>query len=39
MRSLNFVLRGLTKIAPGLFGYQIMFVARPVRSSQAVSTR
>jgi 2-polyprenyl-3-methyl-5-hydroxy-6-metoxy-1,4-benzoquinol methylase len=29
MRSLNAVLRMLTWMAPSLFGYQIMFVARP----------
>jgi 2-polyprenyl-3-methyl-5-hydroxy-6-metoxy-1,4-benzoquinol methylase len=29
MRGLNFVLRVLTRIAPSLFGYQIMFVVRP----------
>jgi 2-polyprenyl-3-methyl-5-hydroxy-6-metoxy-1,4-benzoquinol methylase len=29
MRLLNTVLRGLTWMAPSLFGYQIMFVARP----------
>lgn len=29
MRSCNFILRILTRMAPGLFGYQIMFVARP----------
>jgi glycosyltransferase involved in cell wall biosynthesis len=28
MRSANFVLRILTKLAPSLFGYQIMFVVR-----------
>jgi glycosyltransferase involved in cell wall biosynthesis/precorrin-6B methylase 2 len=32
VRSFNFVLRGLTRLAPSLFGYQIMFVARPARS-------
>lgn len=31
MRSLNFALRVLTRMAPSLFGYQIMFVVRPVR--------
>jgi 2-polyprenyl-3-methyl-5-hydroxy-6-metoxy-1,4-benzoquinol methylase len=31
MRSLNAVLRLLTAMAPSLFGYQIMFVARPAR--------
>jgi hypothetical protein len=28
MRALNFVLRILTRVAPSLFGYQIMFVVR-----------
>jgi hypothetical protein len=28
MRSANFALRMLTKVAPSLFGYQIMFVVR-----------
>jgi hypothetical protein len=28
MRALNAILAGVTRLAPGLFGYQIMFVAR-----------
>jgi 2-polyprenyl-3-methyl-5-hydroxy-6-metoxy-1,4-benzoquinol methylase len=31
MRGLNFILRSLTRMMPGLFGYQIMFVARGAR--------
>jgi 2-polyprenyl-3-methyl-5-hydroxy-6-metoxy-1,4-benzoquinol methylase len=34
MRSLNLAFRILTKLLPGLFGYQIMFVARPERGYQ-----
>jgi 2-polyprenyl-3-methyl-5-hydroxy-6-metoxy-1,4-benzoquinol methylase len=33
MRSLNAILRLLTWMAPSLFGYQIMFVARPASRS------
>jgi hypothetical protein len=35
MRSANVVLRMLTRIAPSLFGYQIMFVVRRAPAPQA----
>jgi glycosyltransferase involved in cell wall biosynthesis len=35
MRGVNLLLRGLTRLAPGLFGYQIMLVAKPARGAQS----
>ncbi len=35
MKSLNLLLRILTRMAPSLFGYQIMFVARTAMGTQA----
>jgi hypothetical protein len=37
MRALNWLLRVLTWMAPSLFGYQIMFIARPVRPATAAA--